>query len=108
MPLAYGSDSGFPPFVAFAQMTAMENPHAVSRHEALAILTRGGAFSEFKEEDKGILAQGMLADLIVLSQDVMAAASSELPKTRSVLTVVGGEVVYDALELKQASVTQTR
>jgi predicted amidohydrolase YtcJ len=37
-----------------------------------------------------------LADLAVLSQDIFTVASPDLPKTESVLTMVGGKIVYDA------------
>lgn len=40
------------------------------------------------------------ADLVVLSQDMFSVDAPELPKTRSVLTVVGSHVVYDAKVLK--------
>lgn len=101
VPVAYGSDMGFPPFVAFARMTATDNPESVSRAEGLEILTHAGAVAEFAERDKGILKPGMLADLVVLSQDIMSAPTAELPKTRSVLTMVGGRVAYSAPEFAQ-------
>jgi predicted amidohydrolase YtcJ len=41
------------------------------------------------------LQAGKLADLAVLSQDIFHVPASELPKTVSILTVVGGKVVYD-------------
>jgi hypothetical protein len=39
---------------------------------------------------------GKLADLAVLSQDIFTVANNELPNTESVMTLVGGQVVYDA------------
>ena len=54
---------------------------------------------EVEEHRVGTLAPGVLADLAVLSQDVFAAAPPALPGTTSVLTMVGGEVVWDAGEL---------
>lgn len=94
--VAYGSDSGFPPFVAFAAMTAPSNPNSVSRTEALKLLTQTPAFAEFAEGDKGKLVPGMLADIAVLSQDVLSEPHETLAGTFSVLTVIGGQVVYDA------------
>jgi hypothetical protein len=70
---------------------------AVSREEAVRIYTRGSAYLERAEREKGTLAPGMLADLAVLSQDIFTVRPASLPATRSVLTIVGGEVVYDAL-----------
>ena len=57
--------------------------------------TRGSAFAEFAEKEKGTLAPGKLADLAVLSQDIFQVAPPELPKTVSVLTLVGGKFVHD-------------
>lgn len=97
IPVAYGSDSGFPPFVAFAQITDPANPHSVSRVEAIGLLTTGPAFAEFAETELGRIAPGMLADLVVLSQDLTTAPQAALPGTRAVMTIVGGEVAFDGL-----------
>lgn len=96
--VAYGSDSGFPPFSAFAQMTAPDNPNSVTREQALGILTKGPAFAEFQESEKGKVKLGMLADIIVLSQDVTTAPIAALPATRSLLTIVAGKIVYSSAE----------
>jgi predicted amidohydrolase YtcJ len=52
--------------------------------------------AEFAEADKGTLEPGRLADLAVLSQDIFTASLPELPKTGSLLTLVGGKIVHDA------------
>ncbi|HEX8470290.1 MAG TPA: amidohydrolase family protein, partial [Brevundimonas sp.] len=96
IPVAYGSDSGFPPFAAFAQMVDPTNPNGVDRDTALAILTSGGAFAEFAEGDRGILDVGMQADLAVLSQDIMTVPGAALPATRSLMTIVAGQVAFEA------------
>jgi cytosine/adenosine deaminase-related metal-dependent hydrolase len=57
------------------------------------------AYAEFAEKDKGSLEPGKFADLAVLSQDIFSVPPPELPKTESVLTVVGGKTVYDAKAL---------
>ena len=64
--------------------------------QALAAFTRGAAYAEFEDTCKGTLVPGKLADLAVLSQDIFHIAPAELPATRSVLTIVGGRVVWDA------------
>ncbi|SNS41914.1 hypothetical protein SAMN05421770_101890 [Granulicella rosea] len=92
VPLAYGSDGGMGPFFMLGIMTQPGNPQAITRLEALSILTRGSAFAEFQEGEKGVLAPGMLADIAVLSQDAMTAAPQDLAKTKSVLTLVGGRI----------------
>ena len=99
VPLAFGSD-GSPrsPFVQL--MFAVTNPlhpsGAFSREEAVTAYTRGSAYAEFAEREKGTLAPGMLADLAVLSQDIFTVPPQALPATRSVLTIVGGVVAFDA------------
>ncbi len=62
---------------------------------------RGAAYAEFAEKDKGSLEQGKLADLAVLSQDIFRIPAADLPKTESVLTLVGGKIVYDAKAVAQ-------
>ncbi|WP_269514539.1 amidohydrolase [Brevundimonas subvibrioides] len=95
IPVAYGSDGGFPPFVAFAQVTDPANPHSVSREEAIGLLTTGPALGEFAEAELGRLVPGMLADIVVLSQDITTAPQTSLAETRSVLTIVGGQIAFD-------------
>ena len=73
------------------------NPgEALDREQAVLAYTRGSAYAEFAEREKGMLAPGMLADLAVLSQDIFTVPLGELAKTESVLTLVGGKVAYDA------------
>src|SRR5438477_4338810 len=74
----------------------------LTREEAVQAYTRGAAYAEGAENDKGVLAPGRVADLAVLSQDVFAASSS-LPETVSLLTIVGGKVVHDSNALSTAS-----
>jgi predicted amidohydrolase YtcJ len=68
---------------------------AITREQAVYAYTVGSAFAEFAEQDKGMIAVGKLADIAVLSQDVFSVPVPELPKTRSVLTIVGGRVAYE-------------
>jgi predicted amidohydrolase YtcJ len=62
--------------------------------ELLAGYTRNGAYAEFMENKLGSLESGKLADLIVLSQDVFQVPPSSVGKTKVVLTVVGGKIVW--------------
>ncbi len=64
--------------------------------EALEAYTLGSAYAGFQEKDRGTLAPGKLADLVVLSRDVLAPAERDhIAETRVELTVVGGKVVYE-------------
>ena len=107
VPLALGSDGPLNPFlnIMFA-VTHPANPaEALTVEEALVAYTRGSAFAdgmhqptgEWMEQRKGTLAPGKLADLAILSQDIFKVPVPDLPKTSSVLTMVGGRVVHDQL-----------
>lgn len=99
VPLGIGSDGARNPFVNL--MLAVTNPddprEALTREQAVTAYTRGSAYAELAEREKGTLAPGMLADLAVLSQDIFTVPVERLPATESVLTIVGGEVVWDRL-----------
>ena len=66
----------------------------LSRLEALRAFTMGGAYFSFDEGRRGSLETGKLADLAVLSADLLGVAEDEIPELRSVLTMVGGKVVH--------------
>jgi predicted amidohydrolase YtcJ len=83
-----GVRSGEPPY---------DEREAVTVEQAVRAYTRGSAYAEFMEGHKGALAPGMLADFIVLSQDIFAAAAARIPETKVLLTVVGGVIVHDEL-----------
>ncbi len=68
---------------------------AVSREQALKMFTIWAAYAAFEENLKGSIETGKLADLTVLSADIMKIAEPEILKTRAVMTVIGGEVVFD-------------
>ena len=98
IPVALGTD-GFdnPGLNILFASTVTNNPaEALSREQAVTALTRGSAYAEFAEKEKGTLAPGMLADFVVLSKDVFTAPPPELADVRSVLTVIGGKVAFDA------------
>jgi hypothetical protein len=69
----------------------------VSVRQAVDAYTQGSAYSEFAEDRVGTLEAGKLADLAVLSQDIFSVAPRSVGKTRVVLTMVGGRVVYGAM-----------
>ena len=66
----------------------------LSRLEALQTYTTNAAFAAFEEDIKGSLSVGKLADITVLSKDVMTISEDEIPSTEVVYTIVGGKVLY--------------
>lgn len=64
--------------------------------EAVRAYTVGSAYAEFQEYEKGTLAPGMLADFVVWSQDIFEVEPDVIRSTRALLTVVDGQVVYEA------------
>jgi predicted amidohydrolase YtcJ len=68
----------------------------MTRMEALRSYTRDAAFAAFEEDIKGTLEPGKLADLVVLSQDILTVPADEIPSTEVLYTVVGGRVVHQA------------
>ena len=68
----------------------------ISAEAALRHFTRDAAYASFEEQRKGTLAPGMLADLVVLSDDVVAIPPAQILKTRVLLTVMGGRDTYRA------------
>lgn len=63
--------------------------------QAIAAYTTGSAFAEFEEKEKGKLAEGMLADFVVLDRDVTSASPEKLLGTKVLRTVVGGKTAYE-------------
>jgi predicted amidohydrolase YtcJ len=61
---------------------------------AIDAYTSGAAYASFDEQRKGTLAAGMLADLVVLSEDIFEAPPSRLASTRVAVTIFDGRVVY--------------
>jgi predicted amidohydrolase YtcJ len=64
--------------------------------QAITAYTTGAAFAEFAEKKKGKLEPGMLADLVVLDQDITAALPPKVLGTKVLRTVVSGKTVYEA------------
>ena len=73
----------------------------LDRMEALRLYTVGSAWFSTEEGKKGSIAPGQLADLAVLSADYFSIADEEIKRLESVLTMVGGKVVYAAREFSK-------
>ena len=66
----------------------------MTREEALRTYTLNGAYAAFEEKEKGSLAPGKLADIVVLDKDIMKVPEEEIKTARVDLTIVGGKVRY--------------
>jgi hypothetical protein len=72
-----------------------------SRPEALRLYTLGSAWFSFDETQRGSLETGKLADLAVLSKDYMTVPVDQIGGIESLLTMVGGKIVYAAAPYRQ-------
>lgn len=70
----------------------------MTRMEALRSCTINAAHAAFEEDQKGSLTPGKLADVAVLSRDIMSVPEEEIPGTRLLYTIIGGEVVFEREE----------
>ncbi|HLA39505.1 MAG TPA: amidohydrolase, partial [Candidatus Glassbacteria bacterium] len=66
----------------------------LSMAEAIELYTLGSAYAEFQENEKGSIAPGKLADIVVLSSNLLEAAEDEIMTTRVVYTIFDGRVIY--------------
>lgn len=109
-PLAFGSDWPVAPLnplqgiYAAVTRATLDGRHSkgwipqekITLREALRAYTGGGAFAEFRENEKGAIAPGMLADLVVLSDDLFSIEAERIKDARVLLTIVNGRVVHRA------------
>ncbi len=62
--------------------------------EALEAYTMGSAYAEYQENEKGSIAAGKLADLVIMDKDIFQIDPEEIKKAKVTLTMVGGKIVY--------------
>jgi predicted amidohydrolase YtcJ len=72
-----------------------EPAQKMTREQALRSYTLDAAFGAFEEEIKGSISPGKLADFTIYNQDLMAVPEETLLETEVVMTIFGGEVVYE-------------
>jgi predicted amidohydrolase YtcJ len=114
VPVGAGTDAtrvaSYNPFVSLYWLvtgktvggTAMyPEANRLDRSEALRQYTVGSAWFSGEEDKKGSVEVGKLADLAVLSADYFSVPEEEIKRIESVLTVVGGKVVYGAGEFER-------
>jgi predicted amidohydrolase YtcJ len=73
---------------------AFHPEQCMTRMEALRSYTLSPAYAAFEEDEKGSLATGKLADLVVLSKDILTVPEEEIRDAKVLLTIVGGVVKY--------------
>lgn len=109
IPLAFGCDVPASPYqepkYAFHGATMRRNPQSgtvynpdevLTIEEALRIHTMGSAYAGFAESTTGSLEPGKYADLVIWSHDLYTMSPTELIDLAAEMTIVGGEIVYDA------------
>lgn len=84
-------------------MELYPSANRLNRMEALRLYTKGSAWFSGEQDRKGSIEAGRLADLAVLSDDYFSIPDEEVKSIQSVLTVVGGRVVYAAEEFSHLS-----
>ncbi|MDQ0314500.1 amidohydrolase [Amorphus orientalis] len=107
LPVGGGTDAtrvaSYDPWVALHWLTTgrtvgglalYDDSNLLTREEALAIWTTGSAWFSGEQDVKGKLAHGMYADLAVLSDDLMSVPDDRIRSITSVMTVVGGRIVF--------------
>jgi predicted amidohydrolase YtcJ len=77
-------------------MQALRPSDTISREDALIAFTRHNSFFVFQEDNLGSIQPGKLADLVVLDRDYLTVPVDQIKDISSVMTIVGGRVVYDA------------
>ena len=70
---------------------------SIGVREAIDAYTRGAAWAAEREDELGALEPGMLADLVVLTRDILDPAEKDrIAEAKVAITIVGGRVVYQA------------
>jgi predicted amidohydrolase YtcJ len=107
--LCFGSDWTVAPLDPLSGMVAAvtrrtvdaKNPRGwiprerITVEEAVRCYTAAGAYAAFEEREKGTLAAGMLADLVILSEDIVAGGEEALLGAKVESTIVDGQIVYE-------------
>jgi len=114
IPVGAGTDatrvSSYNPFVSLhwlitgktiGGLSLYPEENRLDRSEALKLYTAGSSWFSAEDGKKGLLAPGQLADLAVLSADYFSVPEEEIKQLESVLTVVGGKVVYATAEFSK-------
>jgi predicted amidohydrolase YtcJ len=71
--------------------------------ECLRYYTTGSAYAEFSEQSKGVISQGMLADIVIYPVNLLQIPPPQLLKTNVAMTIVGGKIRYSVAGTAQSS-----
>jgi len=92
-------------YTAVTRMTPQGTPaggwypeNRIAVEAALRHYTRDGAYASFSENVRGTLTKGKMADLVVLSADILTIPPDQIANTKVLLTVMGGKDTYRAAE----------
>jgi hypothetical protein len=103
--LCLGSDWTVAPFDPMINIHAALNrrkwdandpDQRLTLEEVILGYTRDAAYAEFKENEKGQIREGYLADLVLFSHDLFALKPDEILTAKAVMTMVDGKIVYEA------------
>jgi len=100
---SYTSINPYNPFVAIWSVVTRKTERgyihapqeAISREQALKMYTINNAYASFEEDIKGSIEPGKLADLAVLSEDILTCQAEHIKDIKVLLTMVDGKVVYE-------------
>ena len=74
--------------------SVINSEQAISRQQALRMYTINNAYPSFEEDIKGSIEAGKLADMVVLSDDILTCPADNIKDIKAEMTMVGGKVVY--------------
>lgn len=94
--LAFGSDAAITDFNPILGVHAAVNAGAesISVYDAVRAYTRGSAYAEFREAEKGTIEIGKLADFVILSDDIFAVPIAGIRLAHVTTTCIGGRIVF--------------
>jgi len=92
------------PFLAMWTMVTRKTEHgsvigpseAITREQALKIYTINNAYASFEESIKGSIEPGKLADMAILTDDILNCPVDKIKDIESVLTILGGKIIYSS------------
>lgn len=114
VPVAFGTDWPVEPinpylglYAAVTRQSAEGEPEGgwwpqerLTIEDAIRHYTAGAAYATFEEKEKGRIAEGMLADLVIHARDLLAVKPEEILKTEAAMTIFNGRIVHETPEPK--------